>query len=456
MYTKFSKYIFATIFLLALTGCGKNVEDRPVEKTSILTTIPQDGAEAVDDRHVLFVRRQDKALMDDSDKSSVQGISGIEGVQLYGGSARVNYFFQEGTDYCIGNEEQLIPMFYAENGMDSQKFMLSADNLSKDDLATGDVPQALNEIAVYTSDQSLIGKTLSVYCYNYMDMCDATSQNRIYPEIVSSFNEGVYIEKDMVITGILKEKTEQVYFSQNYCEMMSKVMTDFVWIDAIETLYVSGYNDGIRYIDGKIGPAGNVKIYGEEGDGGPFVFNNLPWKDAYEQEIQLSKKDSQEVIIYLDETLEKQKVGLPEDMMRIIDFFVQEETEDETMKYGIYDFMGINFYETKDTIPEGAGEDWIEDLSSAIGYSSISIADNHRGKGRESYVKTTYQRISETLNKSGRYTLAVNQELFDQIYDYDGSRAMAVYVEDGKEESVMAELSLMGYVAYQCGYEGSW
>lgn len=62
---------------------------------------------------------------------------------------------------------------------------------------------------------------------------------------------------------------------------------------------------------------------------------------------------------------------------------------------------------------------------------------------------TVLQGIKDTSSKSGEYTIAVSQELFDEMHPYEGSKVIAVYMEKGKEEEVKNELIKQGYVEYQ-------
>ena len=42
----------------------------------------------------------------------------------------------------------------------------------------------------------------------------------------------------------------------------------------------------------------------------------------------------------------------------------------------------------------------------------------------------------------------MNQELFDRIYNYEGTKIIAVYVEQGEEVQVMEALLEQGYKEY--------
>ena len=97
-------------------------------------------------------------------------------------------------------------------------------------------------------------------------------------------------------------------------------------------------------------------------------------------------------------------------------------------------------------VPDSEGCLW-EDPLSFIGYSFYS-KDCVFSKGVTTDIREIIQKISSTQIESGDYTLVVNQEIFDRIYNYQGTKIIAVYIEQGQETQVMEELQKLGYEEY--------
>lgn len=151
----------------------------------------------------------------------------------------------------------------------------------------------------------------------------------------------------------------------------------------------------------------------------------------------------------MDEKLGNQEVGISK-------YWIQNKMHTAqtygTEKGAIYDFIALSYYaqwrqEPKGLlVPESEGCLW-EDPLSFIGYSFYS-KDSVSSTGVITDKSEIIQKISSTQTESGDYTLAVNQELFDRIYNYEGTKIIAVYVEQGQETQVMETLQEQGYKEY--------
>lgn len=197
---------------------------------------------------------------------------------------------------------------------------------------------------------------------------------------------------------------------------------------------------GIQEIDGKVGPEGEYKII-------DVFYDKLPWHGEY---IPIVQDDlSYGMLIYADEELENQEVGISK-------YWIQNKMY-TAEKYGttqgaIYDFIKIHHnvqwrQEPKGLqVPESEGCLW-EDPLSFIGYCYY-VKDAIAYTGVIHDESEIIQKISSTQTESGDYTLAVNQELFDRIYNYEGTKIIAVYVEPGQEAQVLEKLQEQGYKEY--------
>lgn len=259
------------------------------------------------------------------------------------------------------------------------RYVLSEKNLTSDDLSTGVLPSKINEIVLYSSDDSVIGQTLKMYFCNYYDF--AEDHMKIFKA-----EEGI----------------------------------------------------GIQEIDGKVGLEGEYKIVDS-------TYYKLSWDDDC---IPISRDDLQnDALIYVDERLGNQEAGLSK-------YWIKNQThmaEKYGTQTGLYNFIAISFKQQWRKEPEGLkvpeSEDLWEDSLSLTGYSCY-IKDVITNTGVITDFGEIIQKISDTPTESGDYTLAVSQELFDRIYNYNGTKIIAVYAEPGQETQVKEALWEQGYREY--------
>ncbi len=86
----------------------------------------------------------------------------------------------------------------------ADKFMKSSSCINASMLAAGRLPEKNNEVVVYSKDISVVGQTKRFY-FTAQNIWDADD----------------YYYEDMKITGCLKEKTTQAYFSTSLCNMLA-------------------------------------------------------------------------------------------------------------------------------------------------------------------------------------------------------------------------------------------
>jgi len=89
------------------------------------------------------------------------------------------------------------------------KFMRSASSLSENMLACGKLPTNMLEMVVYSDDESILGSTETILFQNQRE-----------------FGEDYWYRYDVQIVGILKEQTNQAYFSEQICKVLD--MTQFL------------------------------------------------------------------------------------------------------------------------------------------------------------------------------------------------------------------------------------
>ena len=442
-------FICFFIILFSFSACKKEQQQKTEpepETEAALYTIEQENVSEPADRNVIFVTTGEDEIMDQSHNKEILNIPGVQETEFYGGAARVSYFFRRGTDYSFDNEESINKEYFkALDGLDCSRYIMSAQKLTEEDLSAGSLPSAMNEIVLYSSDESVIGKTLEMYFCNYYDFCNDLEEILEIQEkgYIHNFMSGVecseFIEKDMKITGILKEQTSQVYFSESFCDMMCKVVTDIMYPFVSAEFFGSGELSGIKELDGTVGPEGNYRI-------GEFGYSDLPWKDSDYINLHVSCKEYP--LVYADETLTEQEAGVSKFWIELKEY----TANDSGYETGIYNLLLLTY-----NIPQGQEPDeakgpgeletvWVTDHLNLMGTTPYSNVIHGSGKGSgRSYI---VQKICGTLTKSDTDTLAVNQEIFRRIHNYEGTKAIAVYIEPEQETQIRQALQELGYQEY--------
>lgn len=85
----------------------------------------------------------------------------------------------------------------------SNHFMRSTVSLTESDLKAGTLPKNMLEMVVYSNDLNIIGKTEKILFKN-----------------TRKWGDDAYLSYDVEIVGILKENTNQAYFSEQICKML--------------------------------------------------------------------------------------------------------------------------------------------------------------------------------------------------------------------------------------------
>ena len=247
--------------------------------------------------------------------------------------------------------------FHMTDRQKEEHFVRSARNLMQEDLQAGRLPETENEIILYTSDKSMLGKTIEMY-FLCNDLCD--SSLRKYFE---TGGEASYIEKEMTITGIFREKTEQIYFSEQFCGMLGKTMTECA-LKFTTVLMYEAEEDEDTAVQDKIGPNGSIRLDG-------MRYEDLEWNGKYEYVITPETNTAHNRIAYIDETLGKCRVALSKNYIENMEWMNRKLKENNSFSYKIYDFLELSYHMPKDRIYPGLDKmknDWAEDEFSIIGY----------------------------------------------------------------------------------------
>ncbi len=157
----------------------------------------------------LVVKKEDGTTFTQEDMDSIKDVNHVIVVDSCDFANDINYYIEEDRDYeylrgrrIRGEGESKVVSFLNES-----HFMMSTDCIDEGDLAAGRLPEARNEIVLYADDSSVLGEER---------LCYFTAAN------IWDVNE--CYQTNLVVTGILKNPTEQVYFSKELCNMLSMDM----------------------------------------------------------------------------------------------------------------------------------------------------------------------------------------------------------------------------------------
>ena len=109
------------------------------------------------------------------------------------------------------------------------RFMRSSCDITIDDLIAGKLPTGSFEMVVYSEDTSIIGKKETVFFRN----------DRYW-------GDDSWYQYEMTIVGILKEPSEQTYFSDDICKIMS--FTQFQNSNIFRIGYQNRRNSRVQYL----------------------------------------------------------------------------------------------------------------------------------------------------------------------------------------------------------------
>ncbi|MBQ7942503.1 MAG: ATP-binding cassette domain-containing protein [Lachnospiraceae bacterium] len=162
----------------------------------------------------LVVKKEDGTTFTDEDLQAVSDVNNVLVVDSCDFANDINYYIEEDRDYeylygrrIRGEGESKVVSFLNES-----HFLMSTDCIDESDLTAGRLPETRNEIVLYAEDSSVIGEER---------LCYFTAAN--------IWDVSEYYQTNLVVTGILKNPTEQVYFSKEFCNMLSMNMDSGVY-----------------------------------------------------------------------------------------------------------------------------------------------------------------------------------------------------------------------------------
>lgn len=160
----------------------------------------------------IVVRHKDNTPITDKDVETLRKLDYVTLVDEYDCINDINYYYRSNKDYMYffgySDEE------YGGGGtsvefLDHRNFMHSSTCITKEDLAAGKMPEELGEIVMYSKDgEAALGQELKIYLRDK-----------------NAWGSDNYICRSFKVVGLLKDKTEQIYFSPKYCLMLTVGMS---------------------------------------------------------------------------------------------------------------------------------------------------------------------------------------------------------------------------------------
>lgn len=163
------------------------------------------------DQTRLLVRKRNGETITAETMKQAQ-IENVISMEVYDEITDINYY--RPSDYemiyaggWMDRTDPPIPIFIDSSSIhytNHNMYMRSYHSISNDDLAAGRLPTGPLEMVVYSEDTSIMDTVETVYFANRM-----------------KWNEDTGIKYDVKIVGILKNETEQTYFSDDLCKTLA-------------------------------------------------------------------------------------------------------------------------------------------------------------------------------------------------------------------------------------------
>lgn len=431
---------FFTVILI-LTGCNKDISDKFKEEKEVtnvsLVNIEQKNVQKSENQTYLLFEKPDNIMISEDEIKQIKTINGVGYIEMYGIINKINCYYQKGVDYTDENDK-FTPL-------DNTNYMKSCQMLTQEELQRGVLPQKNDEIVLYSSDTDILGQTLTVYFYD-RNMLDKTDN---YEDFAIDywhkgmddefFDYGQYcIKREFKITGLLKKQETQLYFSEDFCQMMGTVFANFPYVDSVYRPFLSDTGTGMDFIDGTFGKNGTAKIVSSYDSASDYYpYSEYEWPEDYD--ITISPYREHQCIIVLNDTLKPNEMRISQ---RMINKYQANSPDGLTYHYKIYNILDIRYQ-----VPSTSGSTpirWEPDNLSLLEESYIGFTrENHY------HLYYTLFSLSETTHNSGAYIMEVGKEIFDRFYSYNGSRIISVYPEnEAAAENITNMLEAMGYQLY--------
>jgi len=297
----FFLFVVSTVSFLFIGELYQHADDTPTKEYST-AVFRRESKER------LVVKRKDGKEITQEDIEKFNSLSNVVMADSCDYANDINYYIEEGEDYKYiygiqknESENDYKYVYGTQEGkseirtvsfLNEKRFMLSTDCITKEDLSEGHLPEARNEIVLYSGDKKVLG-----------------SKKMVYFQPQNSWGPNEYYAAEMKVVGLLKEETEQVYFSKELCAILSLSMDYGEY--HLYTEYDKGYGD-----------------YRNKGEYIPVIGDGLG-KDEMRISYKMKQGPFGRVLFHFDEC-DREKV--PTGETREQDAVVVDETHQSTPK----------------------------------------------------------------------------------------------------------------------------
>ncbi len=167
------------------------------------------AAFAREDMTRLVAIKKNGAEFTAEDVAKVLKIANVATVDICDYSNDINYYMIERTDYEYLHSARtwFSPGKTTLSFINTTRFMMSAECLKESDLAEGHLPESKDEVVLYSDDPAMLGRTYLTYFSNK-----------------NLWGSGEHNSTKVKVVGLLKEETNQVYFSKELCQSLGMHM----------------------------------------------------------------------------------------------------------------------------------------------------------------------------------------------------------------------------------------
>lgn len=165
----------------------------------------QDTFYQEDDTRLVIKRKDGKDIVKE-DKEAISKLSGVAKVDTCDLANDINFYMDEGVDYkyLYAQSWDSDKVATSVQFLNEKRLMQSTDCITEADLSKGRLPKSRNEIVLYSQSGSKYGQEIMTYFKSH-----------------NIWGNDQYYGTKLKVVGLLKEPSDQVYFSKDMCHMLS-------------------------------------------------------------------------------------------------------------------------------------------------------------------------------------------------------------------------------------------
>lgn len=403
----------------------------------------------------LIVMKEDGSAFNDDDVERIEDIGRVDCVDKYDCMSDTFYLLEENKDYqYYYNKRTYIteePSYAKPVAITGDKYMKSVTCIDESDLAAGTMPKNIYDIAVYSEDESIIGSTVHMYLGNRL----------LWGTDLA--------EVECTVTAVLKEETNQIYFSEKMGQMLAANPNKYME-------YLSENDENFEPGEGYKLTSVQIKMETSYNADEPKILESDIDEDNYEEEIQkyvneTSMDIATRPIFMVNDMLtgneaivsgrftassystDDKGIIYPHDLYNIAAFGVinneydsQMNVLEQQLKRALEYLQHIE--DRQDEIVEATlVEEYNRQLMNAKQEYEDILAE-YEELTRNRLTHKTALVLQQETSLSTVNVIQVSEEFFEQEIGYKQSTQMAVYLDDYVyADKVISSIQSKGYVA---------